>query len=163
MTLYLDHINKDNPNYQELYTRTKDNYFLFPKEDGTFVKIPKSREYEVLFGDLFERVLMSKRGDNEAFKGFVKNGDGLLGYAKGTLETNFSPTNALENNILSPILNLRSNKDFADRAIVPQSMQELSPKYQYDEKTSEIGKKLGKKPIYPLSKLIILLSLILVL
>lgn len=132
MTLFLDHINKDNPNYQELDNRTKDNYFLFPKEDGTFIKIPKSREYGVLFGDLFERALRAKRGDSEAFKGFTN-----------TIGTNFSPTNLIENNILSPILNLKSNKDFANRTIVPQSMQNLSPRYQYDEKTSEIAKKLG--------------------
>lgn len=134
MTLFLDHINKDNPKYQELDNRTKDNYFLFPKEDGTFIKIPKSREYGVMFGNLFERALRSKRGDSNALKGFGN-----------TVATNFSPTNIIENNILSPILNLKSNKDFANRTIVPQSMQALSPKYQYDEKTSEIAKKIGEK------------------
>lgn len=141
-TLLLDHVNKDNPKYQELDNRTKDNYFLIPNGD-TFIKIPKSREYGVLFSDLFERVLRSKRGDNEAFKGFFKSGDGLLGYAKGTVATNFSPSNPFENNIFSPALvGLKSNKDFANRDIVPRAMLEdnRSKYLQYDEKTSEVTK-----------------------
>lgn len=129
-TLILDHINKDNPKYQELDNRTKDNYFLIPNGD-TFIKIPKSREYGVLFSNLFERTLRNKRGDNQAFKGFGN-----------TVATNFSPANPLEANIFSPALGLKSNKDFANRDIIPRAMVEdnRSKYLQYDEKTSEISK-----------------------
>lgn len=133
-TVALNLINKDNPAYQELDNRTKDNYFLIPKDDGTFVKIPKSRELGALFSSLFERIQRQSNGEKNAFKGF---GD--------TLKTSFAPTNPIENNILSPYRGLRANKDFADRAIVPQSMENLSPKYQYDEKTSEISKWFANK------------------
>lgn len=134
VALYL--VNKDDPNYKELDNRTKDNYFLIPKGDGTFVKIPKSRELGSLFGSLFQRIARASEGDNGAFKGYGN-----------TLATTFAPTNPIENNILSPLVyNLPSNKDFAGRSIVPLGMQmDKRSKYlQYDEKTSEIAKKIGK-------------------
>jgi hypothetical protein len=134
IALYL--INKDNPNYQELDNRTKDTYFLIPKQDGTFWKIPKSRELGVLFGSLLSRIARSASGEKEAFKGFG-----------GTLATNFAPTNPIENNILSPITwNLATNKDFAGRAIVPMGMtlDNRSKYLQYDEKTTEISKKIAE-------------------
>jgi hypothetical protein len=140
--LYL--INKDNPNYQQLDNRTKDGYFLIPNlndtdEQGnakTFVKIPKSRELSVLFSALFERTARAAEGQDKAFKGFTN-----------TVATNFSPTNPIENNILSPLAyNIPTNKDFAGRSIVPQGMimDNRSPYLQYDEKTSEIAKKIGE-------------------
>jgi hypothetical protein len=59
--------------------------------------------------------------------------------------TNVAPSNPIENNIFSPLAyNIPKNKDFANRTIVPQSMQDRSPQYQYDEKTSEIAKKIGE-------------------
>lgn len=132
-TLILNHVNKDNSKYKELDNRTKDNYYLIPNGDK-FIKIPKSREIGVLFGSLTERILRQQAGESNAFKGFGN-----------TAATNFSPSNPIENNILAPLaINLKSNKDFANRTIVPQSMQDLSPKYQYDETTSEIGKKIGE-------------------
>lgn len=82
----------------------------------------------------FERLFRGIEGDSEAWKDFGK-----------TVSTNIGPENPVDSNIFSPIYNLSRNKDFADRTIVPQSMQDLSPKYQYDEKTSEISKMLGDK------------------
>lgn len=142
VALYL--VNKDNPNYQELDNRTKDTYFLIPnnsdKDDKgnarTFIKLPKSRELGVLFSSLFERSTRAIKGEDKAFKGFAN-----------TVATNFSPTNPMENNILSPLAyNIPTNKDFAQRSIVPQgmTMDNRSPYLQYDEKTSEIAKKIGE-------------------
>lgn len=134
-TLAFDYMNKDNENYKNLDNRTKDNYFLIPNGD-TFIKIPKSRELGVLFGSLAERVLRAKNGEQNAFKGFGN-----------TVATNFAPSNPIENNLISPLAyNIPSNKDFAGRTIVPQSMiqDNRSPYLQYDEKTSEIGKKIGE-------------------
>jgi hypothetical protein len=132
IALYM--LNKDNPSYQALDNRTKDTYFLIPKEDGTFWKIPKSRELSVLFGSLFQRIMRANDGDKEAFKGFG-----------GTVATGFSPTNPLENNIFRGYFDLKSNKDFAGRAIVPQGMvmDNRSPYLQYDERTTEIAKAIG--------------------
>jgi hypothetical protein len=134
----LNLINNSNPNYQQLDNRTKDTYFLIPNyadKGKTFIKIPKSREYGVIFADTFDRVQRGLRGNQHAFDGYL-----------GTVETNFAPTNVFENNIASPAtLNLKSNKDFAGRTIVPQGIQSRSPKYQYDENTSEISKAIGQK------------------
>ena len=135
-TLAFNYMNKDNENYKNLDNRTKDNYFLIPQDDGTFIKIPKARELGVLFGSLAERTLRAMNGEEKAFKGYA-----------GTVATNFSPANPIENNILAPLAyNIPKNKDFADRAIVPQGMvmDGRSPKYQYDEKTTILAKKLGE-------------------
>lgn len=133
VALYL--INKDDPAYQALDNRTKDIYYLIPTGDGQFIKIPKSRELGVLFGSLFERAMRKANGESEAFKGFGK-----------TAATNFSPANPIENNFFSPIYNIKSNKDFAGRSIVPQGMKlDGRPEYlQYDEKTSNIAKAIGE-------------------
>jgi len=132
IALYM--VNKDNPNYQALDNRTKDTYFLIPKENGTFWKIPKSRELGVLFGSLFQRAMRAADGDKEAFKGFGMS-----------LATSFAPANPIDNNIAAPIFNLKSNKDFAGRNIVPQGMvmDGRSPYLQSDEKTTEIAKAIG--------------------
>lgn len=143
-TIALFMVNKDNPNYQGLDNRTKDNYFLIPNalgekdENGnpeTFIKIPKARELGVLFGALFERAIRAGSGEENAWKGFGN-----------TVATNLSPTNPIENNFFAPIYNLRSNKDFANRDIVPRGMvmDERSKYLQYDEKTTEIAKKIGE-------------------
>lgn len=135
VTAALNYLNKDNENYKNLDNRTKDNYFLIPDGD-TFIKIPKSRENGVLFSSLMERVMRARKGEKEPFKGFG-----------GTVATNFSPTNPFENNIFSPLAsNIPKNKDFAGRAIVPQAMIQdgRSSKYQYDEKTTILAKKLGE-------------------
>lgn len=104
-------MNRDNENYKQLDNRTKDNYYLFPREDGTFFKIPKTREFGALFGALAQRIMRADEGEENAFKD--------LGT---TIKTNFSPANPFENNTFKPFFNLESNKDFAGRAIVPQSM-----------------------------------------
>lgn len=136
MSLVLDHINKDNPNYQKLDNRTKDTYFILPdlNNDGKFIKIPKTREYGVIFANLFERSLRLARGDKEAFKGF------------GNTVKNSFAINPLEN-ILTPMYNLKANKDFANRDIVPRVMLEdgRSKHLQYDEKTSELTKWLAEQ------------------
>lgn len=132
-SLFFHYINQGNPNYEALDERTKDNYFLIPN-GNKFIKIPKSRELGVLFGSLFERTSRVLEGRSNPFKGFG-----------GTVFTNFSPANPVENNIFSPLTyNLPTNKDFAGRSIVPENMKERSNSLQYDEKTSEIAKKIGE-------------------
>ena len=135
VALYM--INRDNPNYQALDNRTKDSYFLIPKEGGkTFIKVPKSRELGVLFGSLFERSMRAAEGQKEPLKGF-----------RNTVATNFSPANPIDSNFFSPATwNIATNRDFANRAIVPQGMlMDKRSKYlQYDDKTTQIAKEIGK-------------------
>lgn len=132
-------LNKDNKYYDELSNRTKDNYYCIPNfgdrdNNGvpkTFIKIPKSREYGVMLATLFERAYRTAKGEKGSFKGFGN-----------TVANNFVPPT---DTVLQPIFNLKSNKDFADRDIVPMALQGRSPRYQYDDQTTEIAKFLGDK------------------
>ncbi|WP_026676777.1 LPD38 domain-containing protein [Fictibacillus gelatini] len=125
-------INHKDPNYQKLSNFIKDTNFLIPKGDGTFYKIPKPRELGVLFGSDVERVLRKWQDDDpEAFEKF-----------SNTILDAFKPP---ARSVLAPFTDLRANKDFAGRPIVPGDLQRLSPKYQYDSRTSEVSKWLGDK------------------
>jgi hypothetical protein len=123
--------NHDNPNYKKLGNYIKDNYFLIPKPDGTFIKIPKSREVGVVFGSTVERMLRYwNEDDPEAFKAFAE-----------TIKTNFMPPTR---SIFAPLMDVRANKDYVDRPIVPGYLEDVSPELQYDSKTSEVSKFLGE-------------------
>jgi hypothetical protein len=126
-TVAIEYMNKDNKNYQELDNRTKDTYFCIPNGD-TFIKIPKSREFGVIFSSLFQRLDRMVKGDDKAFKGFGSS-----------VATSFAPANPFENNIGSAAMGLSTNEDFAGRDIVPQSMKTLPNRLQRDEKTSSIA------------------------
>jgi len=131
-TILLYQLNHTNPAYQQLSDYIKDNNFLLPKGDGsTFLKIPKPREIGVLFGSSVERVMRQwQDGDPDAFNRFME-----------TVKTNFTPPTR---SIIAPLSDIRSNKNFIDAPIVSGAVSRLSPQYQYDEKTSEPAKYLGK-------------------
>lgn len=147
-TLVLWMINHDDEDYQDLNNRTKDNYFCVPavaldfiakplglETEGKFIKIPKSREYGVAFGAAFERALRAwVQGEDigAAFKGLGSQ-----------LMTNLAPSNPVTDNIFADIYDLKTNRDFAGRAIVPERMQGLSPENQYDYSTSGAGRALA--------------------
>ena len=133
--------NWDNPHYQDLNERTKQNYFCIPNYGGekdaegnpmTFIKLPVNREYGVLLGASLDVMygLMNGQSWEEATRGF-----------KETVDNNFNPPNFLNDNILAPLFyNLPQNKDFAGRAIVPESLVNVSPKNQQDYTTSGVAK-----------------------
>ena len=133
--------NWDNPHYQDLNERTKQNYFCIPNYGGekdaegnpmTFIKLPVNREYGALLGSSLDVMygLMNGQSWEEATRGF-----------KETVDNNFNPPNPLNDNILAPLLiNLPENKDFAGRAIVPESLVNVSPKNQQDYTTSGVAK-----------------------
>ena len=126
----------DPEGYDKLSNRVKDAYFVIAVGDGKFIKVPKSRELGVIMSSLFQRVYRQAIGQEGSFKGLAN-----------TMMTSFAPANPLESNLLSPIMNLRANKDFADRPIVPMGMElEGRPAYlQFDEKTSELAIAMGEK------------------
>lgn len=124
--------NHNDPNYQKLNERDKDMWFMIPKDDGTFVRIPKPREIGVVFGALPERILRQwKDKDPEAFSKFAE-----------TLIRNFIPPTRT---IAAPITDIKANEDWAGRPIVPGYMKNLSPGLQSDERTSAPAKFLGEK------------------
>jgi hypothetical protein len=134
--------NKGNPHYNELSSYERDNNFCIPNianldEYGhakTFFKIPITRENGVLYKALFERIIDAAYGDPEPFKGFEE-----------TIMNNFLPPNPITDNIFAtPYLNLANNKDYAGRPIVPESLLDVEEWAQYDARTSEVGKIIGK-------------------
>lgn len=132
--MYLINQAVDKEGYDKLDNRTKDTYFLIPMGDGQFIKIPKTREAGVLFGAFFERLYRLAQGQENAFKGF-----------SSTIRDNFLPNNPITSNFFYPMSQVIGDegKDFAGRDIVPQSLRGYSPRYQYDNQTSEIAKTIG--------------------
>ena len=130
-TLMLYSVNHNNPDYQKLSSWVKDTNHLIPLPNGTFLKFPKPREGGVVFGALVERTLDSLQNDNpDAFYKFMD-----------TFKASFLwPTRT----IIAPREDLRANKDFIGRPIVPKYMEGMSPGQQYDEKTSSFAKMLGE-------------------
>ncbi len=150
-TLIMYAVNHDDPNYQKLSNRTKDNFILIPKGDGTFWKIAKPQELGTIFSDIPERLLRKfKDDDPEAFKDFatqLRNNftpPGVSGFLKDGSITDRLTTGLLGDTILGPLANLRANKDYADRPIVPGTLEKLSPGLQSDAKTSALAKALGE-------------------
>lgn len=143
VALYL--LNHDNPDYQQLSNYNKDNFYMIPKGDGTFWKVAKTREMGMIFSTGIERALREfSQNDPEGFKdfgiSFLNNflPPGVSGLAQEGLP------GLLGDTIAGPIQGLASNKNFAGIPIVPGSLDKLSPKLQYDTKTSEPAKKLGQ-------------------
>lgn len=134
--------NWDNPHYQDLNDRTKQNYFLIPNWMGekdsqgnamTFIKLPLNREYGALLGSSLDVLYGYMNGEENPLNGYGE-----------TVSNNFAPPNPLTDNILSPlIINLPQNEDFAGRAIVPQNMEKASPINQTDASTSGATNKLA--------------------
>lgn len=149
-TVVLYAMNRDDPNYQQLSDHIKDNYFLIPKGDGTFIRIAKPRELGTLFSDIPERLLRQFADeDPEAWRRFsdqlriaftVPGVEGLL--RPGTMtERLMGPFSDM---IFGPIFDVSRNQDFAGRPIVPGYMENLPPELQYDERTSELSRILGQ-------------------
>jgi hypothetical protein len=150
MVLYA--INKDDPNFQKLSNYTKDNYFVIPRGDGTFFKIPKPREIGLLFGTLVERAMRQfAQNDPQAWKGISDTlintfaPPGISGAVKGAKDDGLigAVTGPLSDSIVGPGVDVLQNKDFAGRTIVPNDLKNRSPSMQYDTKTSDVAKLLG--------------------
>jgi len=134
-TILLFLLNHDNDDWKNITRYTKDNYFLIPigsYEDGRtrFLKIAKPREWGVIYSDTIERGLQYfADNDPKAFKEF-----------KQAWFTNFTPS---VRSVMAPFNDVRANKDFVDRPIVPGYLQNLSPELQYDETNSQFAIGLG--------------------
>ena len=130
---------ENDPDYQQLNNRTKDAYIPIgtSNPDGEFgnnkyFKAPMAQTYS-LAGSVAGRTARALKGDELAFKGM---GD--------TVKNSLLPVNFGDGGIFGPLVDIKTNKDFAGRTIVPMSMQERSPSLRYDDRTSEIGK-IGSK------------------
>lgn len=144
----------DEEKYKQLSNYTKNNFMCIPKGDGNFITIPKPREWAAL-QSVFERAAEAVFLGNEyALDGsdtweyltdmFLPNGISSLaqGDLMGALGTIAG---------VGPLFEVAANKDYLGRDIVPVSLQDKSPKYQYNENTSWLAWAIGQiLPISPL-------------
>lgn len=155
--------NKDDPRYQDLPRWQKDLFWIIPTDkwepaqpgedvsarpqgsvrlnsngetevnNGTIYRIPKPFEQGILFGSLPERMLDAFYAHNpDAFKGF---GSALLG---GALP------NPIPNGAMAPIEQFANRSWMTGGKIVPHSLENVAPEYQYTPYTSESAKQIGK-------------------
>lgn len=144
----------DEEKYKQLSNYTKNNFMCIPTGDGNFITIPKPREWAAL-QSVFERAAEEVFLGNEyALDGsdtweyltdmFLPNGISSLmqGDLMGALGTIAG---------VGPLFEVAANKDYLGRDIVPVSLQDMSPKYQYNENTSWLAWAIGQiLPISPL-------------
>ncbi|MEW4371769.1 LPD38 domain-containing protein [Paenibacillus kandeliae] len=151
-TFVLYAVNHNDPNYQKLSDRIKDNFFLIPKPDGTFWKVAKPQELGTIFSDIPERLLRKFREDDpEGFRDFAEQlrtnflPPGVSGFFRKGDITDKLFTGVIGDTIAGPLANINANKDFADRPIVPAYLERLSPEFQSDARTSSLGKWIGEQ------------------
>jgi len=121
--------------YEELSDYVKEQYYLF-KVKGTdkFIRIPKGRAVS-LFESGARRGMDTAQGKKDAWKGY-----GSL------IENQIAPNNPLDSNILAPWSAVKHNRSWSGNQIVSDYLEEnYNPDQQYDAKTSEFSKWVGKK------------------
>lgn len=124
----------DDEEYEELSDYVKDNYYVVAKtEDGKFIRIPKGRAVAVI-QDGFEQIGNALTGNDEVdFQNFFE-----------LVMTNVAPNNPIDNNILSPIMQVADNKTWYGEDLVPTRLQDVPKAEQYDESTDALSKWLGE-------------------
>lgn len=125
----------DDDDYDELSDYVKQNYYIvWKKDDGTFIRIPKGRTIAVI-QEAIQQVENARTGDDEVdLKSFL---DLVL--------NNLAPNNPIDNNIISPITQVISNKTWYGEDLVPTRLQDVPANEQYDESTDTFSRWLGDK------------------
>ena len=128
----------DDEDYEELSDYVKQNYYVIAKtQDGKFIRIPKGRTAAVV-QNAMEQMQNLITGDDEAdFSTFYE-----------LFMNNIAPSNPVENNIIAPIMQVRSNKTWYGEDLVPGRLADLPNAEQFDESTDAISKWLGEKIDY---------------
>lgn len=128
----------DDEEYEELSDYVKQNYYIVGKYgDGKFVRIPKGRTVAVI-QNAFEQMENAVTGDDEVdLKSFLD-----------LVVSNLAPNNPLDNNIISPIIDVAKNETWYGEDLVPTRLQDVPESEQYDESTDELSKWLGEKLNY---------------
>ena len=128
-----DMIYDDDDEYKDLQDYIKDNYYLIKGKNGTWVRIPKGRAVSV-FQDAARRTKYRLRGDKDAYKGLWS-----------TFKNQVAPNNVFDSNIVSPFVQVAKNKSWSGNPIVSDYTKNAKhPEEEYDVKTDELSKWLGK-------------------
>ena len=128
-----DMVYDDDDDYKDLQDYIKDNYYLIKGKNGTWIRIPKGRAVSV-FQDAARRTKYRLRGDKDAFKGMWS-----------TFKNQIAPNNVFDSNIASPFVQVANNKSWSGNPIVSDYTKNAKhPEEEYDVKTDELSKWLGK-------------------
>lgn len=129
-------MNRKVEGYGDLNSRDKDLYYLIPLGEQRWIKIPKSRTGSTLTSPiqhLFNSALYETPYETvDLFKLMMNNS---------------APANPLENNLLSPIFNVKNNRTWWGGDIEYSSDKELPVNERYDENTSKISIWLGQNKL----------------
>ena len=132
-SLFNDLAYEDDDDYKDLQEYQKDNYYLIKKGDNSWVRIPKGRAISI-FQSAARRTKYALGGDKKAFDGFVKQASSQI-----------APNNPFENNLLSPIVDVKRNESWSGNPIVSDyKSNKTHPEEEFDVKTDEFSKWLGK-------------------
>ncbi|MBB6731881.1 LPD38 domain-containing protein [Cohnella zeiphila] len=144
----------NDPDYQNIPAR--DRYrklFIAKRPDGSFVSLQMPPEYNAIGAfteDLMRRFIgddpQSMRGVADALMN-AYTPPAVAGLAQGITQGGGLDQSIWGGiNATSPgaIIGTAANQSFTGSPIVPQSMQDVSPQFQYDEKTTAAAKELGK-------------------
>ena len=128
----------DDDDYEELQDYQKDRYYLLKGEwfgsKEKWIRIPRGREISTI-QTLARRTGDAAKGKEKAYKGYGKFAIDQVG-----------PVNPIDSNIFAPIAGAYVfNRSWSGNKIVPDSLKDADAKNQYNEKTDELSKAIGKK------------------
>ena len=133
---------EDDDDYEQLQDYVKDGYYIIGKRnDGTFIRLPKGRTLAVI-----QKVVsnVDKYINNEGSLNIDEVSKDFWETAKFTIE-NLAPSNPLDNNVISPIIQTITNTSWYGEDIVPSRLQNVPNAEQFDETTDKFSKWLGEK------------------
>lgn len=127
--------------YEELSDYVKENYYIVGKYgDGKFIRIPKGRlanSYQSIMTNTLDSGKAITQGDWDRVL------DNLIATGKNIID-NVAPNNPLDNNIISPFVQVAQNKNWYGEELVPQRLKNEIPSEQYDETTTSIATGISK-------------------
>lgn len=132
----------DDEEYEQLQDYVKDSYYIIGKTSaGTFIRIPKGR-----FVSSVQKIVSNVNdylNNNKELN--IDNVASDLWESLGFTFENVAPNNPLENNVLSPIKQIKDNTSWYGEDIVPERLQDVPKAEQYDETTDAFSIWLGDK------------------
>lgn len=145
-------INDDDDTYAAMPDYIKDGYWVIPTgEKGKYTRIPlPNGALMTTVNALGRRIGMTIMGISDDGNVGEVVGEQATEFLKDVLDGlspfgEFNAGNPIGSNFtLNPLIQVQTNTSWTGAPIVPSSMEGLSKSLQYDDKTSEVAKVLGK-------------------
>ena len=135
--------NVHDPAYGDLADWRKDLFWNIPLhkilglEDPFFLSLPKPWELGIIFGSIPERIIEKIYSDNP-----VSVTDTMITLSKDTLKQNAF---VIPDIIRQGVEQYTNKSIFFDRPIVSEKYKDRTPDFQYDRRSSEVAKFLGRQ------------------